>query len=356
MFDVAKIAKKIRETRIEKNMTQGDLADLMGVSYQAVSNWERGNSMPDISKLEDLCGFLGLSVGELLGIENKATVSVEKAIENKEELSFDEIADVAPIMPPKVLKEKTENAKKHLANFTLSSLSEIAEFLDSDYLSEVVHEALSSAAGAIKNLDGLFDTIEFLPDETIREIVEKAEEGDLDSVAECIEDLDDESADIFAEKCLEAGRFDLIAQCAEFLSDKALKKIAKNYSANGKFPELFSIAEYIPDEIYSEIIKNAKGKDISALFGFAEFFDDDAADAFAEKCLETDNTAIIIESAEYFSEKTFDKIIDCWLEKGKFDELTEICEYLERHQVKRIAKVFFEKDELDRISDIAEYM
>ena len=73
MFDVEKIAKRIKETRIEKNMTQGDLADLMGVSYQAVSNWERGNSMPDISKLEDLCGFLEISVGELLGIENKET-------------------------------------------------------------------------------------------------------------------------------------------------------------------------------------------------------------------------------------------------------------------------------------------
>ena len=41
MFDTMKIAKKIREARMAKNMTQMNLADAMGVSYQAVSNWER---------------------------------------------------------------------------------------------------------------------------------------------------------------------------------------------------------------------------------------------------------------------------------------------------------------------------
>ena len=54
MFDTMKTAHAIKSARIKKNMTQMNLADEMGVSYQAVSNWERGNSMPDISKLEDL--------------------------------------------------------------------------------------------------------------------------------------------------------------------------------------------------------------------------------------------------------------------------------------------------------------
>lgn len=51
MFDTARIAQKIKEARIARNMTQMNLADAMEVSYQAVSNWERGNSMPDIAKL-----------------------------------------------------------------------------------------------------------------------------------------------------------------------------------------------------------------------------------------------------------------------------------------------------------------
>ena len=44
MLDMNKVAKNIKNARTKKNMTQLELADIVGVSYQAVSNWERGNS------------------------------------------------------------------------------------------------------------------------------------------------------------------------------------------------------------------------------------------------------------------------------------------------------------------------
>ena len=44
MFDTTKVAKRIKEARVAQNLTQMQLADAMGVSYQAVSNWERGVS------------------------------------------------------------------------------------------------------------------------------------------------------------------------------------------------------------------------------------------------------------------------------------------------------------------------
>ena len=51
MIDMNKVARNIKNARTKKNMTQLELADIVGVSYQAVSNWERGNSMPDIGKI-----------------------------------------------------------------------------------------------------------------------------------------------------------------------------------------------------------------------------------------------------------------------------------------------------------------
>ena len=68
MFDINVISKRIKNARVQKNMTQMDLADAMGVSYQAVSNWERGNSLPDISKIEQLCKELDISFDVFQGI------------------------------------------------------------------------------------------------------------------------------------------------------------------------------------------------------------------------------------------------------------------------------------------------
>jgi len=53
------IGRKISALRKERDMTQVELADKLGVTYQAVSSWERGNSMPDIAKLPDLSDVFG---------------------------------------------------------------------------------------------------------------------------------------------------------------------------------------------------------------------------------------------------------------------------------------------------------
>ena len=126
MFDTMSIAKRIKQARIDKNMTQLQLADAMGVSYQAVSNWERGNSMPDISKLADLCATLDLTVNELLGMEDKTANAVTKAME-KEELTVEELKDVAPMLPPEQVADFVKNAKKKM---DLSAIMSLAPFLD----------------------------------------------------------------------------------------------------------------------------------------------------------------------------------------------------------------------------------
>ena len=66
-FSIEQIGRRISGRRKEKNMTQMELADRMDISFQAVSNWERGNSMPDISKLPELAEVLDLSLDSLLG-------------------------------------------------------------------------------------------------------------------------------------------------------------------------------------------------------------------------------------------------------------------------------------------------
>ena len=77
MFDTVKNRKKrIAELRKKRDMTQFEIADRLGISYQAVSNWERGNSMPDIAKLPELAEIFGVTVDEILGSGNPVVEKV----------------------------------------------------------------------------------------------------------------------------------------------------------------------------------------------------------------------------------------------------------------------------------------
>ena len=59
----------IAKCRREKNMTQEDLAEKLGVSNKSISRWENGKTMMDISLFEPLCNELDISIIELLNGE-----------------------------------------------------------------------------------------------------------------------------------------------------------------------------------------------------------------------------------------------------------------------------------------------
>lgn len=67
MFSMEEIGRKILSLRKSRNMTQVNLADKLGITYQAVSSWERGNSMPDIEKLPEIAKLFEISIDELIG-------------------------------------------------------------------------------------------------------------------------------------------------------------------------------------------------------------------------------------------------------------------------------------------------
>ena len=61
-----KIGKFIAELRKEKKMTQIDLANKLGITDRAISKWENGRGLPDLSLLTPLCEILDVSINELL--------------------------------------------------------------------------------------------------------------------------------------------------------------------------------------------------------------------------------------------------------------------------------------------------
>ncbi|WP_281654388.1 helix-turn-helix domain-containing protein [Eggerthella sinensis] len=62
----AATGRYIHRKRKEKNLTQAQLAERLGVSNKTVSKWENGKCMPDYGIVEDLCDELGVTIAELM--------------------------------------------------------------------------------------------------------------------------------------------------------------------------------------------------------------------------------------------------------------------------------------------------
>lgn len=75
------IGRFIADCRREKGLTQMQVAEQLGVTNRAVSKWETGKGMPDVSILQSLCGVLDISVNELLSGKRLAEAEEKSAAE-----------------------------------------------------------------------------------------------------------------------------------------------------------------------------------------------------------------------------------------------------------------------------------
>ena len=65
-MDTLKIGRYIQRLRKSSGMTQKDLAERLNISFQAVSKWENGDTLPDTGILLDLCDILDTTADKLL--------------------------------------------------------------------------------------------------------------------------------------------------------------------------------------------------------------------------------------------------------------------------------------------------
>ena len=283
MFDTMKVARKIREARIVQNMTQVNLADSMEVSYQAVSNWERGNSMPDIAKLEQLCRILDISMDELLGAESSRIIDrVQDRVQdskedsqNQDALTCREIQEVAVILPPrdveKLVEESIEWQGKERIN--LSAMVGMAPFLDSEYLESLI---LRAHVDSLKEVTGLAP---FVSVETLDRLAMNADpEEDMKGIVSLAPFLSHETLDLVTEKVLggdgDAGGFResliKITGLAPFLDQEKLNRLAMKANPEEDMKGIISLAPFLSQETLKRAAEKRleRGGDISGLCPF----------------------------------------------------------------------------------------
>lgn len=252
MFDMTKIGKKISQLRKQNGLTQMELADKLAISYQAVSNWERGATMPDISKLPELAEIFGVTIEEILCDERKG--KVVEAIANGDtgtvtagNLKLNDLADIAPILSDNQFKQAYEHADTDCEQLDFNMLMGLAPFLDEDVLNDLV-----------KNRSAYGFTAEQLC-----AIAPFCGESVLEDIAD---NLSDDNADC-----------DALSAIAPFLSEKALGRLARKYVHEGcSFKELAGIACHMDEKDLAAIVERRvdETKDISDLATLAPFMDE----------------------------------------------------------------------------------
>ncbi len=79
--EIMTIGERLLNLRKEKNISQEELADILGVSRQTISKWELDQTTPDFDKLVPLCEYFGITSDELL--TGKKNYVEEKAKDKK---------------------------------------------------------------------------------------------------------------------------------------------------------------------------------------------------------------------------------------------------------------------------------
>ncbi len=277
MLNMERVGRKISELRRERNMTQMELADQMGISFQAVSNWERGNSMPDISKLPELAGLFGVSIDELLGEKSELVESLTKdggkIYLEANPITPKELSEVAPILKPDQVDEVFEK----LEVSDLKEIENLLPFIGGSVVDNILLKAAESGDGRDLDIVAPFAGKDALG----KAAVKLYQRFGMRGIEELIPFLSGEQREDIAE--LEYARNGLrhMDELYPFLSQETLQRLAgEEFEKNG-LHGLEDMCPFLNKEVLAGFARRAVKKDgIKAIRDIAPFLDRDTMTKF----------------------------------------------------------------------------
>ncbi len=120
------IGENIKHLRRERDITQEQLAEMLGVSYQSVSRWENNTCYPDMELLPTLAGIFGTTVDKLLGVNEKLEQEKVKEYQERFQLAISQ-GDVE-----ECIRVSREGVAEYPNNYTLLNQLMYALFLAGD--------------------------------------------------------------------------------------------------------------------------------------------------------------------------------------------------------------------------------
>ena len=273
MFNMENVGRNIAELRRRCNMTQMELADKMGISFQAVSNWERGNSMPDISKLPELAEVFGVTIDQLLGecskiVESAVKGDIKTYLENNE-VTAEEIRKAAPILKPKQIDEIAESAileRKEKVN--LREIEDLLPFLGREVVNKLALQMANN--GEYEELDCI---LPFAGRDVINQIARKMiDEGK--SIEDIVPFVSKDIIIEHAENLYQKFGLRATEELMPFIPEDLRNRIAEKEYAKHGLRHFESIAPFLNRKYLNDLAQKAiQLEGIKAISNIAPFLD-----------------------------------------------------------------------------------
>ena len=107
-----KIGETIRTLRLQNKMTQEQLADRLGTSYQSVSRWENGVTYPDIEFLPAIARLFGVNLETLFGqADEENCKAIRRKIHSVAEMNESDREDLLSLI--RLCRREKENGQKN---------------------------------------------------------------------------------------------------------------------------------------------------------------------------------------------------------------------------------------------------
>lgn len=248
-FETMRVGANICKLRKKLGITQTELADRMGISFQAVSNWECGNSMPDISKLGELSEILGASIDEILGNERIARIA--DAVLNDEpakDVTGEELESIAPIL-------KDEQVEKLLdrEDAQTDDIASVAPFLSTGFIDDYARKKIAEGV----HPERIMGIIPFMSDRAINELADTALKlHGLQAISSYIPFLSSSKVDRLAIEAYEKHKtLESLTSLLPFMSGSAIGSIAKQVLDKDGLRGIQPLLPFVDSSILEKFIR-----------------------------------------------------------------------------------------------------
>jgi transcriptional regulator with XRE-family HTH domain len=324
MLNSQLIGSYISKLRKEIDLTQVELADKLNVSHQAVSKWEKGDSIPDVGTLVLIAEEFNTSVDDLLNggknedkhfknvgpiVYNIAKRDTNKAAEilNTGESALDDLISIAPVIKTSSLDSVTKNLVDK--KLSIKHIVQLAPFLSEDSLEELFSKISDEESYSVSDIVQLAP---FLRSEVLSKLLmEKRDSLSIGDIAHLSPFIGEEIDDLVKEISLNDVRCEFIMGLAPFVTIDTLKfLVGKAMDEEISFDKIVTIAPFLDQGTTDQLAVRISGQKAESrhLAALAPFVSKQVLGEIAMSVNLDDHTLIVI--APFLDDKELGKLVE----------------------------------------------